>query len=112
MTAPAPDGHESTDGEAPSLWTREAEISAAVIDICDQRALIEQVKGVLMCVYDIDDAAAFELLRRLSMETNIKLRALAGQLMTEFRTLTAASGVGMPSRTEFDRILQTVHERV
>jgi len=64
-----------------------------------------------MCVYRLDADAAFELLRSRSMEANVKLRVLAEQLMAEFRTLIP-DGAPMPSRSEFERILLTAHERV
>jgi hypothetical protein len=47
------------------------ELSAAT------RARIEQAKGALMITYGIDENEAFELLRRHSQHTNIKIRDIA-----------------------------------
>lgn len=55
--------------------------------IVGNRALIEQAKGVLMVVYNIDADAAFDLLKEQSEQTNIKVRFLAEQLMPDFRSL-------------------------
>jgi AmiR/NasT family two-component response regulator len=57
-----------------------------VAEISENRAPIEQAKGVLMYVYQIDADAAFDLLRWRSQETNVKLRALAEQLLVDVRT--------------------------
>lgn len=89
---------------------REQIVSAAVAEIADARAGIEQVKGMLMLVYRIDDTAAFELLRWRSQETNVKLRTLAGQLAAEFTALTG--GDTLPTRTAFDHVLLTAHTRI
>ena len=56
---------------------RESFISKAVAEIAANRAVIEQVKGILMMVYRIDADAAFDLLKWRSQEANIKLRTLA-----------------------------------
>lgn len=47
----------------------------------ESRAVIEQAKGVLMAVYQIDDVRAFAILQRWSMHSNLKLRALATALV-------------------------------
>ena len=66
---------------------RVATISAAVAEFAEHRAAIEQAKGVLMYIYRIDAAAAFDLLKWRSQETNTKLRTLADQLVEDVRTL-------------------------
>jgi AmiR/NasT family two-component response regulator len=45
------------------------------------RDLIGQAKGILMERFDIDAIAAFELLRRLSQESNVKLVDVAEKLV-------------------------------
>ncbi|MBB2990768.1 hypothetical protein FHR72_002241 [Mycolicibacterium iranicum] len=45
------------------------------------RDVIGQAKGILMERHDIDAVAAFDLLRRLSQEMNVKLADLAQQLV-------------------------------
>ena len=62
-------------------------VTVAVAQIVENRAVIEQAKGVLMAVYDIDADSAFELLKWGSQHTTTKLRNRADQLMTEFRSL-------------------------
>lgn len=93
------------DGKA-----RDTAITEAVSEIAGNRAIIEQVKGILRMVYGIDSDAAFGLLRWRSQETNVKLRVLAEQLMSDFEQF----GVGetLPSRTTFDKLLMTAHHRV
>ncbi|GAB3584682.1 PAS and ANTAR domain-containing protein [Amycolatopsis endophytica] len=45
------------------------------------RATIEQAKGMIMLAYGHDSAAAFELLIRVSQQSNTKLRDLADRLV-------------------------------
>ncbi len=52
-------------------------ITEAVAEIAENRAAIEQAKGILMLVYRIQSDAAFDLLKWRSQETNAKLRVLA-----------------------------------
>jgi hypothetical protein len=71
----------------------------------------QQAKGVLMHIYRIDSTAAFDLLKWRSQETNIKLRALAEQLLTDVRTLGRDDELAS-YRSTFDRLLLTIHQRV
>jgi len=84
--------------------------SAAVAEIAENRAAIEQVKGMLMLVYRVDAEAAFELLKWRSQETNVKLRILAEQLLADFGGLNYEET--MPPRATFDHLLLTAHQRV
>ena len=95
----------------PTAEARQSSISTALAVITDARGGIERAKGVLMYVYRIDADAAFELLRWLSQECNVKLRALAEQLLEDIRTL-AHDDDSLPSRAAFDQLLLTVHQRV
>lgn len=90
--------------------SREDLISEAVAEIADHRAIIEQAKGVLCVLYRIDEDAAFGLLRWRSQETNIKLRALAQQLMADF--IEIGGGDTLPAREEFDNLLMSAHRRI
>ena len=47
----------------------------------DSRKLIGQAQGILMERYDLDEAQAFEMLRRYSQDHNIKLRDVAANLL-------------------------------
>jgi PAS domain S-box-containing protein len=88
--------------------SHEAEMNAKLAEISENRAAIEQAKGMLMLIYGINEGAAFDLLRWLSQEANIKLRPLAEQIAEDFR------GARLPlnARSEFDHLMLTAHERV
>ena len=94
----------------PTGETRAAIITEAVAEIAENRAAIEQAKGILMLVYRIESDAAFDLLKWRSQETNVKLRLLAEQLIADVRALEYDETV--PPRSTFDRLLLTVHQRV
>ncbi|OBH19085.1 MULTISPECIES: PAS and ANTAR domain-containing protein [unclassified Mycobacterium] len=83
-------------------------VSARLAEISENRAGIEQAKGMLMLVYGIGESAAFELLKWLSQEANIKLRALAEQIAQDFR------GAGLPpnAQAQFDHLMLTAHQRI
>ncbi|HZQ30792.1 MAG TPA: PAS and ANTAR domain-containing protein [Mycobacterium sp.] len=89
--------------------TRQDGVSEAVAEIAQSRAVIEQAKGMLMLVYQIDADTAFELLKWRSQEANVKLRVLAEQIAADF--VAQSSGDTLPPRTVFDRLLVTAHER-
>ena len=85
-------------------------VSDAVSEIAESRGPIEQVKGMLMFVYRIDEQRAFGLLKWRSQETNVKLRALAVQLAADFLDLDYDEN--LPRRSSLDRLLMTAHLRV
>lgn len=87
-----------------------AMVTAALAEITENRAVIEQVKGMLMLIYRVDDEAAFELLRWRSQETNVKLRLLAEQLLADYAALSYEES--LPPRATFDHLLLTAHQRV
>lgn len=89
--------------------TRQVALDEALPDLFEARALIEQVKGVLMAVYRVSAEQAFGVLRWRSQETNTKLRALAKQLLDEIATLPPPSA---EVQSAFDHLLLTVHERI
>jgi PAS domain S-box-containing protein len=94
----------------PTGEARAAIITEAVAEIAENRAAIEQAKGILMLVYRIESDAAFDLLKWRSQETNVKLRTLAEQLIADVRALEYSETV--PPRSTFDRLLLTAHQRV
>jgi GAF domain-containing protein len=59
----------------------------------DGRKLIGQAQGILMERYGLDDARAFELLRRYSQDHNVKLRQIAEDLVST-RKLPTSPRVG------------------
>ena len=83
-------------------------VTARLAEISGNRASIEQTKGMLMLVYNISDQAAFNLLRWLSQEANVKLRALAERIAEDFR----GAGLTPGAPAEFDHLLMTAHQRV
>jgi len=89
---------------------REDLVSAAVAEIAENRAMIEQAKGMLMLIYRVTDDSAFELLKWRSQETNVKLRVLADQVIADFGEL--AYEETLPPRATFDHLLLTAHLRI
>lgn len=96
------------DVSEPRERSREDEVSAKIAEISENRAGIEQAKGMLMLIYGISESAAFDLLRWLSQEANIKLRPLAEQIAEDFRR----AGLPLNAQSEFDHLMLTAHERV
>jgi AmiR/NasT family two-component response regulator len=72
--------------------------------IAENRAVIEQAKGVLMAAYGINAVRAFEILVWRSQETNIKLRELA----LRFMAAISASHLSPESRRTVDHTLLTL----
>ncbi len=89
--------------------TRQEVLDAALPDLFENRAAIEQAKGVLMYVYRVSADQAFRVLQWRSQETNVKLRSLAKQLLEEVTTLMTP---GPAVQNQFDHLLLTVHERI
>ncbi len=89
---------------------RQIQITAEVTRITELRAGIEQAKGMLMMIYEIDEDAAFDLLKWRSQEANIKLRRMAAQIVADFTALRHDGA--MPPRSTFDNLLLTAHTRI
>jgi PAS domain-containing protein/ANTAR domain-containing protein len=68
-------------------------------------------KGVLMYIYGIGPAAAFDLLKWRSQEGNVKLRALAERVLADVLTLKHDKSAPL-SRATFDELFLTAHQRV
>jgi hypothetical protein len=94
----------------PSEREHQDQVTAAVTVIAEARADIERTKGMLMLIYGMDEAAAFELLRWRSQETNAKLRLLAAQVAADFLALTGSDQ--LPPRSAYDKLLLTAHLRI
>ena len=86
----------------------EDRVTAKLAEIAEHRAAIEQAKGMLMLVYGIDEDDAFDLLRWLSQEANVKLRLLAERISEDFRS----SGSAFIPQSEFDQLLLSARSRV
>ena len=72
--------------------------------IAENRAIIEQAKGVLMAAYGIEPNRAFEILVWRSQETNVKIRELASRFMAAI----GASHLSPESRSHVDHTLLTL----
>ncbi|WP_373292929.1 PAS and ANTAR domain-containing protein [Nocardia jinanensis] len=83
-------------------------LDAAIPGLVAARELIEQAKGAVMMVYGISAEQAFRVLIWRSQETNIKLRDLAAELIA---AVGEFGGAGTHTRTRFDHLLLTVHDR-
>lgn len=104
----SPYGTVAADGRAERA--REHEISVRVTEINDNRALIEQAKGMLMFIYGVDGDAAFQMLRVHSQQHNVKLRLLAEQIVKD---LAALSDPASPERrVRYDELLASAHQRI
>jgi PAS domain S-box-containing protein len=94
----------------PSEQARDEMVTAAVIEISESRAVIEQAKGMLMLIYRIGAGTAFDLLKWRSQESNVKLRLLAEQILAD--VLALPDNQTVPPRSTFDQLLLTAHHRV
>jgi hypothetical protein len=86
-------------------------VTDAVAEFRENRAAIEQAKGVLMYVYRITADAAFELLAWRSQESQVKLRALAQQVVADIQSVKYDED-SQRSRERFDQLFLTAHNRV
>jgi hypothetical protein len=78
-------------------------------EFAKNRAVIEQAKGMLMLLYGVDDQSAFEWLRRQSQNTNVKVRELAAQLVSDGRERGVEAT--FPSRCIGDKALVAARKR-
>ncbi|ORA39421.1 PAS and ANTAR domain-containing protein [Mycobacterium aquaticum] len=83
-------------------------VTARVAEIAASRASIEQVKGMLMLIYNVDEDVAFDVLKWLSQEHNVKLRVLAQQLSIDLRGVARET----VDQSIYDHVLLTVHQRL
>jgi len=96
--------------DGPAAERRQELITDAVGAITEQRAVIEQAKGMLMFIYGIDADAAFGLLRYQSQTHNIKLRVIAEQIAKDL--LELSSSAPATRRLGADGVLHNAHRRV
>jgi PAS domain S-box-containing protein len=73
--------------------------------IVNNRAAIEQAKGMLMIVYGLDQDSAFEILRWRSQSTNTKVHDIAAALVAE---LPSAVDITASVRAPADHFLMTL----
>jgi ANTAR domain/PAS fold len=68
----------------------EADLQAALLGVAENRAVIDQAKGIVMLAEGCDEDDAFAVLRQYSQNANIKLNDLAHRLVK-------AVGIDLPS---------------
>ena len=61
----------------------EREVAESIQRALEHRAPIEQAKGMLMAIHGINADEAFDLLRKQSQETNVRLRTVAANFVEE-----------------------------
>lgn len=83
-----PDAFSADDEAIAHILARHASIAVAtarheetMAQAVDARKLVGQAMGILMERFDLDDAAAFAILRRYSQDNNVKLRDVAQYLI-------------------------------
>jgi hypothetical protein len=96
------------DVSPPPERAQEDLVTARLAEISENRSSIEQTKGMLMLIYNIGADAAFNLLKWLSQEANVKLRLLAEQISEDF----CGAGLALNSQSEFDHLLLTAQQRI
>lgn len=88
----------------PDEREQQDQLTAQLAIIAENRAGIEQAKGVLMATYGIEANRAFEILKWRSQETNTKMRELASRFMAA----VSASHLSTESRRQIDHALLTL----
>ena len=88
----------------PDEREQQDQMTAQLAVIAENRAVIEQAKGVLMAAYGIEPNRAFEILVWRSQETNVRLRELAAR----FIAAISASHLSPKSRSQIDHALLTL----
>ncbi|MGO9380958.1 MAG: ANTAR domain-containing protein [Mycobacterium sp.] len=94
----------SANTRPPDEREQQDQITAELAVIAENRAVIEQAKGVLMAAYGIEPNRAFEILVWRSQETNVRLRELAAR----FIAAISASHLSPESRSQIDHTLLTL----
>ena len=93
-----------------SLWESEQQLWDQVRERDQDRAQIEQAKGMLMIVCGIGAEEAFEVLRRQSQDHNVKLRLIAEQVVKDLVELSRFNGPAR--RLAFDGLIRSAHDRI
>jgi PAS domain S-box-containing protein len=88
----------------PDEREQQDQMTSQLAAIAENRAVIEQAKGVLMATYGITASRAFEILVWRSQETNVRLRQLAARFMAAI----SGSHLSPESRSHVDHTLLTI----
>ncbi|GAB11817.1 hypothetical protein GOARA_088_00810 [Gordonia araii NBRC 100433] len=102
-----PDSPDDSSGR-PFDLDAEQTVEERLNELIARRAVIEQAKGALRLVYQLDDQQAFDLLTWRSQETNTKVRDLAAAICDHL----SDNGVPSSTRAAFDHLLLTAHEHI
>ena len=100
----------STTDSLDGLAAERERIWAQAHEYTENRALIEQAKGMVMFVYGLDADAAFDALRSQSQEHNVKLVLIAEQVVKDLMEL--AKNKGPARRLAFDGLVHSAHQRI
>ena len=87
----------------PDEREQQDQLTAQLAIIAENRAGIEQAKGVLMAAYGIEANRAFEILKWRSQQTNIKMRELASRFMAAISTSHLSPKAAAKSTTHCSR---------
>ncbi len=77
----------------------QSDVSTAVSEVTESRAVIEQAKGVLMVAYGISAERAFDVLVWRSQETNIKVRDVAARFLADLSGIFPSNSVSLVDHT-------------
>jgi hypothetical protein len=87
---------------------QQAEVTDAISRFLVKRAVVEQVKGVLMVTYGITADEAFA---KLATDPRIPISSSVDSPPT-LRYIRKRNGRGMPSHSSVDELLRTVQQRI
>jgi PAS domain S-box-containing protein len=82
-------------------------LSEALVAVDSRRAVINQAMGILMLRYRVNAEAAFDVLVKLSQESNVKLRNIAERVVGE---IAPQDRCGEDAVGRLDRMLKTPWE--
>ena len=88
----------------------EQRVSQRVEQIVENRAVIDQAKGMLMFVLGCDAQAAFDELREQSQRHNVKLHLIAERIVGDLVELSKSKPT--IDRLDSHGILLTAHQRI
>ena len=74
----------------------ERDVAESIQRALEHRAPIEQAKGMLMAIHGIDADEAFDLLRKQSQATNVRLRTVAANFVEQLSAPAAPSPAADP----------------
>jgi hypothetical protein len=95
------------DVTEPVRLTTSHDVEEALERLSETRPAIDQAKGALMFAYNIDQEAAFALMREYSQHINRKVRDLAADLV---ESLSQPGGWSAGTRTLLDRLMSELSD--